>query len=100
MTGHEFQPSSLSVSVGEVVVWTNGGDESHTVTAYDESVPSQEAYFSSGGFDSEDEARGDVAGALVTPDETFEFTFEEPGTYRYFCIPHEDDGMKGTISVE
>jgi hypothetical protein len=30
---------------------------------------------------------------------TFSFTFEEPGTYDYFCIPHEDLGMVGSVTV-
>jgi plastocyanin len=31
--------------------------------------------------------------------ETFEVTFEVPGTYRYVCLPHEDHGMRGTVVV-
>ena len=31
--------------------------------------------------------------------ETFSFTFDEPGTYTYFCGPHEDQGMVGTVTV-
>ena len=30
---------------------------------------------------------------------TFSFTFEEPGTYDYFCIPHESMGMIGSVTV-
>jgi hypothetical protein len=30
---------------------------------------------------------------------TFSFTFEEPGTYDYFCIPHEEMGMVGSVTV-
>ena len=30
---------------------------------------------------------------------TFSFTFDEPGTYDYFCIPHEDLGMVGSVTV-
>jgi hypothetical protein len=30
---------------------------------------------------------------------TFSFTFEEPGTYDYFCIPHESLGMIGSVTV-
>jgi hypothetical protein len=29
---------------------------------------------------------------------TFSFTFEEPGTYDYFCIPHESMGMIGSVT--
>ena len=32
-------------------------------------------------------------------DGTFSFTFEEPGTYDYFCIPHEKMGMVGSVTV-
>jgi hypothetical protein len=31
--------------------------------------------------------------------ESFSYTFDEPGTYEYFCIPHEDLGMVGTVTV-
>jgi hypothetical protein len=27
-------------------------------------------------------------------------TFEEPGTYDYVCVVHEELGMEGTITVE
>jgi hypothetical protein len=30
---------------------------------------------------------------------TFSFTFEEPGTFDYFCIPHEQLGMIGSVTV-
>lgn len=33
-------------------------------------------------------------------DLTFEHTFEEPGTYTYYCSPHENYGMKGAVVVQ
>jgi plastocyanin len=30
--------------------------------------------------------------------DTFEFTFTKPGTYQYFCRPHQS--MFGTITVQ
>lgn len=36
---------------------------------------------------------------FMDPGERFSVTFDEPGTYRYFCIPHEKLGMLGTIRV-
>jgi plastocyanin len=94
--GQRFEPAELTTTVGSTVTWTNDSSESHTVTAYD----TAEVYFASGGATSEDEARDAVADGLLDDGETFEFTFEEPGTYQYFCIPHEDQGMVGTIIVE
>ncbi|PSP91806.1 halocyanin domain-containing protein, partial [Halobacteriales archaeon QS_4_66_20] len=31
---------------------------------------------------------------------TFEYTFEESGTTRYYCAPHKASGMKGAVVVE
>ena len=50
--------------------------------------------------DSEEEARDNLADALVGQEGTYEVTFDEPGTYEYFCIPHEQQGMRGTVEVE
>lgn len=94
-----FEPDELTVSVGEKVIWANGTSESHTVTAYQDEFPSGAKYFANGAT-SEDDARADLAGQLIAPDDRFEWTFEEPGTYRYFCIPHEGQGMVGSIVVE
>ncbi|MGH2699836.1 MAG: plastocyanin/azurin family copper-binding protein [Actinomycetota bacterium] len=30
----------------------------------------------------------------------FEVTFDQPGTYGYFCIPHEGSNMTGSVWVE
>lgn len=95
--GQRFDPESLTVAPGTTVEFVNVSSEAHTVTAYEGRAPEP---FSSGGFDSEEAARDDLAEALVGQEASFEFTFDEPGTYEYFCIPHEDQGMKGTIVVE
>ena len=35
----------------------------------------------------------------LEPGATFSHTFRVPGTYRYFCVPHEVAGMIGTLIV-
>ncbi|MFN2490467.1 MAG: plastocyanin/azurin family copper-binding protein [Actinomycetota bacterium] len=95
-----FAPQSITVKVGEPVTFTNESGEAHTVTAYEERIPDGARYFSSGGSSSESEARDDIAAALITEGETYEVTLDTPGTYEYFCIPHEQQGMKGTIVVK
>lgn len=88
-----YTPDTVRVEVGETVRWENSSAVMHTVTAdpeeafKDESVtlPDGASTFDSGNMD---------------PGQTFEYTFETPGTYRYFCIPHEAVGMKGTVIVE
>lgn len=88
-----FIPDTVEVSQGETVEWRNTSLIVHTVTAdpdkatLDESVrlPSGAAPFDSGDMDA-----GDV----------FQHTFKHPGTYRYFCIPHEGAKMWGTVIVQ
>jgi plastocyanin len=69
------------------------------VTAFEESLPEGGDYFASGGFSSEEEARDEIGDGLMKEGDTFEVTFEVPGTYRYVCLPHESEGMTGTVVV-
>ena len=95
-----FDPEGATVDAGVTVTFENTSSEAHTVTAYENDIPPEADYFASGGAESEVEARKDLAGGLLAEGESYEVTFTEPGTYRYFCIPHEGAGMKGTIVVE
>ena len=87
-----FTKDTVRVAVGETVRWENNSVIVHTVTAdpdeatMDESMrlPEGAASFHSGNLE---------------PDETFEYTFETPGRYRYFCVPHEA-AMRATVIVE
>ncbi len=87
-----FTKDTVRVEVGETVRWKNNSVIVHTVTAdpeeatMDESMrlPEGAASFHSGNLE---------------PDETFEYTFETPGRYRYFCVPHEA-AMRATVIVE
>lgn len=97
--GHAFDPDGLTVAPGTKVTWTNDDEEPHTVTAYSAEVPEGE-YFSSGDLPDEEAARSSVSETLIDPGETFSVTLDEAGTYEYFCIPHEDHGMRGEIVVE
>ena len=61
-----FSPTSITVSVGTTLTWTNHDDIPHTVVADDQQFKSK---------------------ALDT-DEKFSHTFDKPGTYSYFCSIH------------
>ena len=74
-----YTPYSLQVNVGDTVSWSNQDTAAHTVTA-GTAVDGPSGVFDSGLF---------ISGS------TFEFTFNEPGTYPYFCIVHP--WMKGEI---
>jgi plastocyanin len=95
-----FDPATLTVTSGDTITFVNDSDETHTVTAYERRIPEGAQYFASGGLSSEKQARADLEEGLISPGETYEVTLDEPGTYAYFCIPHEEAGMTGEIVVE
>ena len=75
MTVNSFLPQTLTVTSGTAVKWTNSSQVAHTVT-------DSEGYF--------DE--------LLSPGDTFVYTFSTAGTYSYVCSIHT--GMSGVIIVE
>ena len=74
--GNVFRPATITINVGDTVTWRNTDDVPHTSTSED------------GVWDS---------GALAAGEE-FSFTFEEAGTFPYFCEFHP--GMEGTVVVQ
>ncbi|MFC6836159.1 plastocyanin/azurin family copper-binding protein [Halomarina ordinaria] len=101
MSANAFEPREFEVSVGGTVVWANNGSRSHSVTAYESGIPADAEYFASGDFDSESAARDGYwdGEGVIDAGEQYEHTFEVPGDYEYFCVPHEGGGMVGTIVV-
>lgn len=101
MTRNGFVPEEYEVSVGETVVWKNTSDADHTVTALENGIPDDAAYFASGGYEDEGTARDawEDRGGRIGTRGTYEHTFEVPGEYTYICIPHVDGGMIGTVVV-
>jgi plastocyanin len=101
MTGDfGFDPKTATIEPGQTVTWKNTSNVDHTVTAYEDKIPDAAAYFASGGFESERATRNHVTEGLIAPDGEYEYTFEEPGTYEYYCLPHESSGMVGTVHVK
>ena len=102
MSTSAFRPAEFAVAPGTTVVWRNTSGTAHTVTAYDDQIPDSADFFASGDFDST-EAASDAwlqnSGGSIDGGETYEHTFSVPGTYEYFCVPHEGAGMVGTIEV-
>lgn len=102
MTAQAFRPRDVVVERGDPVVWKNTSTRAHSVTAYGDGIPEQAAYFATGDFASEPAAReawNRNAGVLTT-EETYTHRFETAGTFAYFCIPHEEASMIGTVTVE
>ncbi len=102
MSTSAFRPAEFAVAPGTTVVWKNTSKSTHTVTAYESGIPDEADFFASGGFESTQAARDGWlknSGGGFSSNETYEHTFTVPGTYEYFCIPHEKTGMVGTIEV-
>ncbi|MFH5800794.1 plastocyanin/azurin family copper-binding protein [Haladaptatus sp. CMAA 1911] len=102
MGSQSFNPQKFETKIGETVVWANTDMRRHSVTAYENAIPKNAEYFASGGFESEQAARDAwrKGHGTVDPKTTFKRTFEIPGTYSYFCVPHEMEGMTGRIIVK
>jgi plastocyanin len=71
-----YDPEVLTVKVGTKVTWVNDDLEAHSATADD------------GSFDT----------GVLQAGEKATITFDKPGTYGYYCIPHPY--LRGTIVVE
>lgn len=85
-----FKPEVTEVSAGDTVTWVNDEAASaHTVT-------SGEVEQGTGGVTASPDGRFDSGN--VGPGDTFEFTFEEPGTYAYYCAIHPAT-MTGEVRV-
>ena len=76
-----FKPEVLTVPAGTKVTWTNEDDIPHLVV----DIPSK---------------NGDplYRSPALDTDDSFSFTFTEPGTYDFFCALHPH--MVGKIVVE
>lgn len=88
-----FDPDPLELDQGQTVTWTNDDDIAHTVTsgrAKKQGVP--------GVSENRDAAPdGLFDSGTMELNDTFEFTFDESGTFTYFCGIHA--GMSARIVV-
>jgi plastocyanin len=74
---YKYEPAELKIKVGTTVKWTNNEKRvSHSIL-----------FLGAGGFESE----------RFFPGESWERTFDQPGSYPYSCGPHPE--MKGLIEV-
>jgi plastocyanin len=71
-----FGPTTVTVSPGTTVTWTNRDDIPHTVVSDDKIFKSK----------------------VLDTDEKFSYTFDKPGSYPYFCSVHPK--MTGKVVVQ
>lgn len=70
IAGFAYDPTTIEVSAGATVTWINEDGAQHTVTAGEPGTPA------------------DTFGESVDPGSSAEITFEEAGTFPYFCTIH------------
>jgi len=90
--GLAFQPDAVRIKAGETVEWRNRSLFTHTVT--DDPLRARDP----GDAELPDGAQS--FSAQVGPGEVYRHIFTVPGTYRYFCMPHEGRDMHGQVIVE
>ena len=72
----DYSPMMLSISAGETVTWKNLDGEPHTVVSTDGLFRSQ----------------------ALDQNDSYRFTFDKSGTFRYICSIHPN--MRATITVK
>jgi plastocyanin len=77
-----YIPGSIIIESGDKVKWINSDVEAHTVTS---------------GLDSSTDKGKQFDSGLLNANQTFEHTFDKPGTYIYHCIVHPI--MTGLVNV-
>ena len=80
ISGFAFKTTALDVTKGSTVTWSNKDGTTHTVSSG--TPPTKD-----GTFDGQVVAGG-----------SFSVTFNDPGTFSYFCSIH--NSMTGTITVK
>ncbi|MEN9560937.1 MAG: hypothetical protein RIQ56_210 [Candidatus Parcubacteria bacterium] len=68
-----FSAQTVTINPGDTVVWKNNGQRSHNVIA----------------------DNGSFGSATIAPGGTFTYTFNTPGTFRYYCSFHGAPGGIG-----
>ena len=84
-----FMPETIEVEVGGTVTWRQTDAGSHTVTS---------GTVEQGGAGVTQQPDGRFDSGDLPTGERFEFTFEEAGTYPYFCTLHPAT-MRGEVRV-
>jgi plastocyanin len=77
ISGFAFNPSTLTVNVGDTVIWTNMDSISHTITS---------------------DSGNELSSSSFGNGQTYSHTFTTAGTFNYHCSIHVS--MKGKVIVQ
>jgi len=88
-----FRPEHPKIKVGQTIKWVNKGDTVHTVTADPSQAPDP-------GWASSPPGAEELDSGYLSVGDSFSYEFKVPGVYKYFCLTHEQEGMRGEVDVE
>ncbi|PSB12967.1 plastocyanin [filamentous cyanobacterium CCP1] len=77
-----FEPSTVTIKSGDTVKWVNNKLPPHNVVF--EGAAANKSHQQ----------------LMFSPGESYEATFDTPGTYSYYCAPHRGAGMAGKVVVQ
>jgi plastocyanin len=78
-----FQPANVTIKAGDTVKWQNNKLPPHNIVFEDKAL-----------------AAKSHSQLMFSPGEAYEVTFDNAGTYTYYCEPHRGAGMVGKITVQ
>jgi plastocyanin len=81
---YSFTPATVNIMVGDTIHWTDT-QGSHTIT---------------NGTGSSDPNAGSLFDQTTNNGQSFNYTFNAPGVFPYFCRFHESLNMNGTVNVQ
>ncbi|MGH2355330.1 MAG: cupredoxin domain-containing protein [Candidatus Limnocylindria bacterium] len=87
-----FNPEALTIRVGNTVTWRNSTPIVHTATVDPAKAQDPANAVLPDGAQPWDSGN-------IEPGSEWSYTFETPGDYTYFCIPHELAGMVAQLTV-
>ena len=88
-----FNPGTIRIRAGQTVQWRNTSLVTHTVTADKARAANPANVVLPAGAPS-------FHSGAVPAGQVWAYTFTVRGTYRYVCLPHEKQGMIGTVVVD
>ena len=90
-----YDPPVINIKVGDTITWLNDDREGHTVTSGDSAGRFGWMSEKQGGFGKPD---GIFDSGRFMPNDSWTYTFENTGTFSYFCTFHP--WMEGIVNVE
>ncbi len=84
MEGWTFNPAVITIKAGDSVLWVNDDDTTHKIVFEDDAL---------GGPTKESPLK-------VRQGKEFSFTFIKAGLYKYYCVPHRSQDMKGGVIIK